>query len=41
MERAVLGCVLQDKNCYDIVKDYIIEKDAFYVEKHQGFGKLL
>ena len=34
-ERAVLGCVLQDENCYDIVKDYIIEKDAFYVEKHQ------
>ena len=28
-ERAVLGCVLQDENCYDIVKDYIIEKDAF------------
>ena len=34
-ERAVLGCVLQDEDCYDIVKDYIIEKDAFYVEKHQ------
>jgi len=34
-ERAVLGCVLQDEDCYDVVKDYIIEKDAFYVEKHQ------
>jgi len=34
-ERAVLGCILQDEKCYDVVKDYIIEKDAFYVDKHQ------
>ena len=34
-ERAVLGCILQDEKCYDVIKDYIVEKDAFYVEKHQ------
>jgi len=34
-ERAVLGSILVDEKCLDIVKEYIIEKDAFYIEKHQ------
>tara|TARA_R100000781_G_scaffold55858_1_gene36359 strand:- start:1776 stop:3089 length:1314 start_codon:yes stop_codon:yes gene_type:complete len=34
-ERAVLGSILSDEKCLDVVKDYIIEKDAFYIEKHQ------
>ena len=34
-ERAVLGSILKDEKCLDVVKDYIIDKDAFYIEKHQ------
>ena len=34
-EKAVLGSILTDEKCLDVVKDYIIDKDAFYIEKHQ------
>jgi len=34
-ERAVLGSVIQDDKCFDVVKEYIIESDAFYVEKNK------
>ena len=34
-ERAVLGSILKDEKCLDVVKDYIVDKDAFYIEKHQ------
>lgn len=34
-ERAVIGSVIQEEKCFDVVKDYIIESDAFYVEKHK------
>tara|TARA_B100000029_G_scaffold516708_1_gene632988 strand:- start:5611 stop:6936 length:1326 start_codon:yes stop_codon:yes gene_type:complete len=34
-EKAVLGSVLQDEKCFDIVKDFIPEKDVFYQEKHK------
>ena len=34
-ERAVLGSVIQDDKCFDVVKEYIIESEAFYVEKNK------
>tara|TARA_R100000742_G_C4279068_1_gene102825 strand:- start:2062 stop:3381 length:1320 start_codon:yes stop_codon:yes gene_type:complete len=34
-ERAVIGSVLIKEECFDIVKDYILEKESFYIEKHQ------
>lgn len=34
-ERAVLGSVIKDDKCFDVVKEYIIESDAFYVEKNK------
>jgi len=34
-ERAVIGSVLLKEECFDVVKDYIQEKEAFYVEKHE------
>ena len=40
-ERAVLGSILKDEKCLDVVKDYIIEKDAFYIEKHQTIWKAI
>ena len=29
-ERAVLGSVIQEEKCFDVVKEYILESDAFY-----------
>lgn len=40
-ERAVLGSILKDEKCLDVVKDYIIEKDAFYLENHQTIWKAI
>lgn len=40
-ERAVLGSILKDEKCLDLVKDYIIEKDAFYLENHQTIWKAI
>ena len=40
-EKAVLGSVLQDEKCFDVVKGYIIDKDAFYMEKHQTIWKAM
>ena len=34
-ERAVLGSVIQDDKCFDVVKEYIIESEAFYVDKNK------
>jgi replicative DNA helicase len=34
-ERAVIGSVMLKEECFDIVKDYILEKESFYIEKHQ------
>ncbi len=34
-ERAVIGSVLLKEECFDVVKDYIQEKEAFYIEKHE------
>ena len=34
-EQAVLGSILQDEKCFDVVKDFIPEKDVFYQEKNQ------
>ncbi len=34
-ERAVLGSVIQEEKCFDVVKEYILESDAFYIEKNK------
>jgi len=34
-EQALLGCILVDESCFDIVKDWIPEKDVFYELQHQ------
>ena len=34
-EKAVLGSVIIDDNCFDIAKEYILESDAFYIEKNK------
>jgi replicative DNA helicase len=34
-ERAVLGSVIQDDKCFEVVKEYILESEAFYVEKNK------
>ena len=35
-EQAVIGAVLVDENCFEIVKDWIPEKEFFYSIKHQN-----
>src|SRR5210317_91193 len=34
-ERAVLGSIILKDECFDVVKEYIVESDAFYVEKNK------
>ena len=34
-EKAVLGCILKDDKCFDVAKEYILESDAFYVDKNK------
>tara|TARA_R100000995_G_C3484510_1_gene126345 strand:+ start:2926 stop:4242 length:1317 start_codon:yes stop_codon:yes gene_type:complete len=34
-ERAVLGSIILKNECFDVVKEYIIESDAFYIEKNK------
>ena len=34
-EQAVIGAILVDENCFDIVRDWIPEKEVFYKYKHQ------
>lgn len=40
-EKAVLGSILTDEKCLDVVKDYIVEKDAFYLENNQRIWKAM
>tara|TARA_R100000406_G_scaffold30816_1_gene20146 strand:+ start:2467 stop:3774 length:1308 start_codon:yes stop_codon:yes gene_type:complete len=40
-ERAVLGSVIQDEKCFDVIKEYIIESDAFYVEKNKKIWEVI
>jgi len=34
-EKAVLGCILKDDKCFDVAKEYILESDAFYIDKNK------
>ena len=38
-EQAVIGSVLIDENCYELIKDWIPDTDVFYQEKHQKIWK--
>ena len=40
-EQAVIGAVLVDENCFEIVKDWIPEKEVFYSIKHQNIWKVI
>jgi len=34
-EKAVVGCILKDDKCFDVAKEYILESDAFYIDKNK------
>ena len=40
-EQAVLGSILIDEKCFDLVKDFIVEKEVFYDLKHQDIWKVI
>jgi len=40
-ERAVLGSILIKDECYDVVKEYIVESEAFYVEKNKKIWEVM
>jgi len=40
-ERAVLGSILLEEKCFDVVKEYVIESDAFYVEKNKKIWEVM
>ena len=40
-EQAVIGAVLVDENCFEIVKDWIPEKEVFYSIKHQDIWETI
>ena len=40
-EQAVLGAVLLDENCYDLIKDFIPEPEVFYELKNQQIWKAI
>jgi len=40
-EQAVLGSILIDEKCFELVKDFIVEKEVFYDLKHQEIWKVI
>ena len=40
-EQAVLGSILVDEKCFDLVKDWIPEEDVFYNLKHKEIWKAI
>ena len=40
-EKAVLGSILLDETCFELVKDFIPEKDVFYELKNQSVWEVI